>query len=235
MVKYSKLYGHKNKTFVAISSGANMDFDRLRFVSERADSSESLMAVSIPERPGSFRELYTFLYPRNVTGFIYRHNGTSKANVFVSFQALSGKSLDEDKLYITENLKQNGYGVTDLSNNEMAKSHVQHLAGGRATSDILKTNDPAIQYQELLYRFEFPEAPGALNKFLSTVNHFNQGWSISLFHYRNHGHDFGRVLVGLLVKQSESKEFQLFLENLGYAYYQENGNAAAKLLLEILP
>ena len=235
MVKYSKLYGHKNKTFVAISSGANMDFDRLRFVSERADSSESLMAVSIPERPGSFRELYTLLYPRNVTEFIYRHNGTSKANVFVSFQALSGKSLDEDKLYVTRNLKENGYEVTDLSNNEMAKSHVKHLAGGRATSDILKTSDATIHYRELLYRFEFPEAPGALNKFLSTVNHFNQGWSISLFHYRNHGHDFGRVLVGLLVKDSENKEFQSFLENLGYNYYQENGNAAAKLLLEILP
>ena len=222
MVKYSKLYSDKGKTFVAISSGANMDFDRLRFVSERADSSESLMAVAIPEKAGSFRKLYKRIYPRNVTEFIYRHNGSSKANVFVSFQALSGHSSQQDKEAVCKDLITEGYIVTDLSSNEMAKSHARHLAGGRATSDIL--NDTEIK--ELVFRFEFPEAPGALNKFLDTINQFNQGWSISLFHYRNHGHDFGRVLVGLLVKDSEKVAFNLFLQKLGYTYYEETNNIA---------
>lgn len=222
MVKYSKLYCDKGKTFVAISSGANMDFDRLRFVSERADSSESLMSVAIPEKAGSFRKLYKRIYPRNVTEFIYRHNGCSKANVFVSFQALSGQSSQQDKEAVYKDLIGEGYIVTDLSSNEMAKSHARHLAGGRATSDVL--NDTEVK--ELVFRFEFPEAPGALNKFLDTINQFNQGWSISLFHYRNHGHDFGRVLVGLLVKDSEKVAFNLFLQKLGYTYYEETNNIA---------
>jgi len=222
MVKYSRQNNCKGKTFVAISSGANMDFDRLRFVSERADSSETLMAVGIPERPGAFRELYSQIHPRNVTEFSYRQGGGStQANVFVSFQAKTGRTLDEDKPLLQEQLLQKGYVVTDLSMNEMAKAHARHLAGGRF---FRLDKDPKMH--ELVYRFEFPEAPGALDKFLHNINHFNQGWSISMFHYRNHGHDFGRVLVGLLVHDDERPAFQAFLDNLGYTFYEESQNTA---------
>ena len=162
--------GGGGKTYVAISSGANMDFDRLRFVSERADSSETLISVAIPERPGSFRELYSVLYPRNVTEFSYRCNGTGKANVFVSYQSTPGRSLEEDRPVLTEALTSRGYAVTDLAGNEMAKAHARHLAGGRAVAGAA-----AGAGREVVYRFEFPEAPGALDKFLHTLNHFNQG------------------------------------------------------------
>lgn len=230
MVKYSKLTGCKGKTLIAVSSGANMDFDRLRFVSERADSSECLMAVGIPERPGSFRQLYSVLYPRNVTEFSYRHNNSTKANVFVSFQALPGKTLMEDKITMEQKLKENGYTFTDLSDNEMAKAHARHLSGGRREDIGFIYNSHGEKEKdnmtELLFRFEFPEAPGALDKFLSNFNQFNQGWSISLFHYRNHGHDFGRVLVGALVHEGERAAFDNFLDRLGYTNYEETNNIA---------
>lgn len=231
MVKYAKLNHVKGQTFVAISSGANMDFDRLRFVSERADNSETLMSVAIPERPGAFSELYSYIHPRNVTEFSYRHNGGKQANVFVSFQTLRSKSLEEDKQAIQQLLTSKGYRVCDLSDNEMAKGHARHLAGGRAFisdggTNSTESNDFADK-SELVYRFEFPESPGALNIFLQTVHRCNNGqWSISLFHYRNHGHDFGRVLVGLLVNQSDMEEFGRFLEQLGYSYYDETNNTA---------
>lgn len=170
LVKYTRMHNCKNMTMVAIASGANMDFDRLRFVSERADSSETLISVAIPERPGSFRELYSIIYPRNVTEFSYRWNGSDKANVFVSYQCLPGRMLKEDKPVLKEALLSKGYLVTDLSMNEMAKAHARHLAGGRAHYYDQKDGK-----NELLFRFEFPEAPGALNKFLHTLNHFNQG------------------------------------------------------------
>jgi len=231
MVKYSKLYDCKDKTFVAISSGANMDFDRLRFVSERADSSETLMSVSIPEQPGSFRMLHSLLHPRNITEFSYRHNGSDSANIFVSLQLLPGKNQNDDKNYISTLLASKGYNVSDLSRNEMAKAHARHLVGGRGLESIVSSGDHK-QLQELVYRFEFPEAPGALDRFLSTVAKFNEGWSFSLFHYRNHGHDFGRVLVGLLVEKSEMKAFQSFLDNLGYNYYDETNNIAYSQFLK---
>lgn len=231
MVKYSKLYDCKDKTFVAISSGANMDFDRLRFVSERADSSETLMSVSIPEQPGSFRTLHSLLHPRNITEFSYRHNGSDSANVFVSLQLLPGKNQSDDKNYVSTLLASKGYSVSDLSRNEMAKAHARHLVGGRGLESIVSSGDHK-QFQELVYRFEFPEAPGALDRFLSTVAKFNEGWSFSLFHYRNHGHDFGRVLVGLLVEKSDMKAFQSFLDNLGYTYYDETNNIAYSQFLK---
>jgi threonine dehydratase len=230
MVKYSQQHAGKasGQTFVAISSGANMDFDRLRFVSERADSSEALLSVTIPERAGAFRALYQLLHPRNVTEFSYRHNASSEANVIVSFQALSGKAIDVDKAAILAALRQNNYAVEDLSDNEMAKAHARHLAGGRAVHNLPTAVMELAggNVSELVYRFEFPEAPGALDKFLHTLNHFNQGWSISLFHYRNHGHDYGRVLVGLLVRDAERPAFQTFLDKLAYAYYDETTNVA---------
>jgi len=231
MVKYSKLYDCKDKTFVAISSGANMDFDRLRFVSERADSNETLMSVAIPEQPGSFRMLHSLLHPRNITEFSYRHNGSGSANVFVSLQLLPGKKQDEDRNFVSTLLASKGYHVSDLSRNEMAKAHARHLVGGRGLESIVSSDDNK-KMQELVYRFEFPEAPGALDRFLTTVAKFNQGWSISLFHYRNHGHDFGRVLVGLLVEKSEMKAFESFLDNLGYTYYDETSNIAYSQFLK---
>lgn len=254
LVKYARQHNCRNMTMIAIASGANMDFDRLRFVSERADSSETLISVAIPERPGSFRELHSIIYPRNVTEFSYRWNGSEKANVFVSYQSLTGRSLDEDKPVLKEALHSKGYIVTDLSSNEMAKAHARHLAGGRANQ-----YDRASDKSELVYRFEFPEAPGALNKFLHTLNHFNQGvfapslpsffdtrtpptsiirpllyylgWSITLFHYRNHGHDFGRVLVGLVVGEKDREAFAAFLENLEYKFYDETNNVAYEQFL----
>ena len=198
------------------------------------------------------------LHPRNITEFSYRHNGSATANVIVSFQALTGKKIEEDKVNISAVLGANGFSVTDLSNNEMAKSHARHLAGGRRAhvtefeefqkhiasesetvqnvqtvfTDVPYSTDssgkPSVcDFEEVLYRFEFPEAPGALNKFLDTIEKFNKiGWNISLWHYRNHGHDFGRVLVGLEVKKIDFPALQLFLDNLGYNYYDETSNTA---------
>ena len=218
MVKFVKTNNWSDKTCVAITSGANIDFDRLRFVSERADASESIFSITIPERPGSFRELYALLYPRNVTEFSYRHSGdgASEANVIISFQAKLGVPINEDKKTIGLILESKGYKLVDLSNNELAKAHTRHMSGGRA----------GMQHEEVIYRFEFPEAPGALNKFLHTLNHHNQGWNISMWHYRNCGHDIGRVLVGLLVKEEEKPNFQIFLKNLGYTHYEETHNTA---------
>ena len=179
----------------------------------------------------------------------------------MSFQALTGKKIEEDKVSIIATLGAKGFAVTDLSDNEMAKSHARHLAGGRrafvsefeefqmqsgsssaskstessaataaATAHPISESVPrqtATEFEEVLYRFEFPEAPGALNKFLDTTAKYNKiGWNISLFHYRNHGHDFGRVLVGLEVKAVDFPALQLFLENLGYNYYDETKNTA---------
>jgi threonine dehydratase len=222
MAKYARENRIEGQTFVAITSGANMDFDRLRFVSERADSSETLMSVNIPDRPGSFRQLYNFIYPRNVTEFCYRYNGTDRASVFMSFQALAGRSLSSDVPEVMAILKEKGFHATDLSGNEMAKAHARHLAGGHKGVN----RDLDMMYKELVYRFEFPESPGALSRFLNTLDEQNQGWNITLFHYRNHGHDFGRVLVGLMVKPEELSIFNGFLKNLGYTYYDETNNSA---------
>eukprot|EP01036_Dinobryon_divergens_P024364 gene24364-32809_t len=191
MVKYVAKYGISGQSMIAISSGANMDFDRLRFVSERADSSETLMSVTIPE------------------------------------QAIAGRPVEEDKATIVAILQSQGFALQDLSNNEMAKAHARHMSGGRAvrsfasgfTLDQSSSESQGDALYEVIYRFEFPEAPGALNRFLDTLNRFNQGWSISLFHYRNRGHDCGRVLVG-------------FLEQLEYTYIDETNNASYELFLK---
>lgn len=210
MVKYIQENECKNQKFVVISSGANMDFDRLRFVSERADSSEALIAVRTPEKPGTFRKMQSLLHPRNITEFSYRHDGTDTAMTIVSFQAVAGRTLDEDKKTVESVLKENGFGFMDLEHNEVAKTHVRYMAGGRSPKllELIKkkcvnNNDPTQEHtvhhhhhhqqdvvgeeKELLYRFEFPEHAGALDRFLTTLDKFNQGWSITLFHYRNHG------------------------------------------------
>ncbi len=207
----------KGRTVVAIACGANMNFDRLRFVAERAELGEhreAVLAVTIPERPGSFRALCGLLGKRNVTEFNYRMADPAEAHVFIGV-SVSGRE-ETDRLIAQ--LRRAGLAAVDLSDNEMAKLHVRHLVGGHAP----------VRSGERVYRFEFPERPGALMNFLA---HMGSGWNISLFHYRNHGADVGRVLVGLQVPQKEGAAFRRFLRDLGYDYADETRNPAYRLFL----
>ena len=207
----------KGKTLVAVASGANMNFDRLRYIAERAElgeQREAVLAVTIPETPGSFKTFCSLLGARNITEFNYRFSDPKTARVFVG---LSVPGAGEGKR-VVELLKRHGIDALDLSDNEMAKLHIRHLVGGRAPDAV----------NEVLYRFEFPERPGALMRFLESMS---QGWNISLFHYRNHGADHGRVLVGIQVPDKEKPSFQTFLEGLGYRYWDESHNPAYRLFL----
>jgi threonine dehydratase len=219
-----KKYVHENElsgqTLVAITSGANMDFDRLRFVSERADESERTLAVTIPEQAGTFRALYGLIWPRNVTEFSYRYNHHSDgddAHIFISFQPVM--NIENDFESVMHNLEENGFSCIDLTHNELAKVHVRHMAGGRS-----------VVPDERLFRFEFPESPGALQRFLLSLD---MSWNVSLFHYRNHGDDFGRVLVGIQVPTScdNNSRVPAFLDNLGYSYVEETNNPAYQYFL----
>ena len=216
MKKYIEENNISGQTMVAITSGANMDFDRLRFVSERADGSEKSLAVTIPEKPGAFRALYNLIWPRNVTEFSYRFETEQKANIFISFQPLVNVEDDFEKT--VEILHDNDFKCYDLSHNDLAKTHLRHLAGGRA----------AVPH-ERLFRFNFPESPGALQRFLHSLD---MSWNVSLFHYRNHGHDFGRVLVGIQVPDETGDTLQSFLDNLGYEYTDETENPAYSTFLK---
>ena len=215
--KYLEREGVSDKTLVAIDSGANMNFDRLRHVSERAElgeRNEAIMAVTIPEKPGSFRRFCNTIGKRGVTEFNYRYADDKDAQVFVGVQ-LAGSDDGKDEMIAC--LTDKGYPVIDMSDNEMAKLHIRHMVGGHAGVE-----------NELLYRFEFPERPGALMEFLTKMG---RGWNISLFHYRNHGAAYGRVLVGVQVPQGGKKQFQAFLEELGYTYQEESDNPAYQLFL----
>jgi threonine dehydratase len=203
---------------VSILSGANLNFDRLRHISERAnigENLEALIAVEIPERRGAFLEFCTALGSRNVTEFNYRYTTSRQAQIFVGV-SLSGTRTDAAT--IVSALAEAGYRVLNLSDNELAKLHVRHMVGGPVHG--LK--------DELLYRFEFPERPGALLAFLRAVG---VQWNISLFHYRNHGSDYGRVLAGVQVPESERAEFIEHLDTLGYDYWPETANAAYQMFL----
>jgi len=204
-------------TFVAIACGANMNFDRLRFVAERAElgeKREAIIAVTIPERPGSFREFCRLLGKRSVTEFNYRYADPQVAHLFVGIEVANR----DETAHLLSELKRARIEASDLSDNEMAKLHVRHLVGGHA---------PTAE-NEILYRFEFPERPGALMKFLNSMSH---GWNISLFHYRNHGADYGRVLAGIQVPPSDKAEFRAFLDRLGYVYVDETANPAYRMFL----
>jgi len=206
----------RDLTLVATASGANMDFDRLRFVSERADSSETMLSVLIPEQVGAFRHLITHIEPRNVTEFSYRAGDPKCASVYLSFQA-RGATHEErsaDAQEVVSTLVGQGFDVTDLASNELAKAHLRHLGGGRA-------NLP----NERLIRFEFPERPGALSHFLDALNTGDSGWNVSLFQYRNHGADIGRVLAGIEVPPEQLEQMREVLERVGYRYYMEDDNA----------
>jgi threonine dehydratase len=207
----------RDQTFVAIASGANMNFDRLRFVAEEAELGEhreAILAVTIPEKPGSFKAFCALLGPRNVTEFNYRFDDPAKAQVFVGVQVQNR----EETARLTRALRRAGLKTYDLSNNELAKLHVRHTVGGHA---------PTVK-NEFLYRFEFPERPGALTRFLTSMS---RGWNISLFHYRNHGADYGRVLVGMQVPPQDKQKFRMFLAKVGYPYWDETRNPAYRLFL----
>jgi threonine dehydratase len=205
------------KTCVAIACGANMNFDRLRFVAERAEvgeAREALFAVSIDEKPGSFKAFIDVLGARNITEFNYRMANPKTAQVFVGI-GVSGKP---ERLIVGKAIKKAGLKVLDLTEDEMAKLHIRHLVGGHSANAS----------NERLFRFEFPERPGALMRFLTALN---QGWNISLFHYRNHGADTGRVLVGLQIPDAEQSRVPVFLKKLDYPWVEETHNPAYQLFL----
>lgn len=215
--EYARREGWRGKRLVAVTSGANMNFDRLRFVAERAelgDSKEAVLAVTIPERPGSFSAFLETLGHRNVTEFNYRYGDASEAHIFV------GVTTEDraDAQNIIDACKSRGLNVIDLTDDEMAKTHMRYMVGGRA----------AEVKNERLYRFVFPERPGALTRFLQNLQ---SRWNISLFHYRNHGSDYGRVLVGMQVPSTDGPAFEQFLDGLGYAYQEETQNPAYQLFL----
>lgn len=214
---YVERHRLKGKTLVAVASGANMNFDRMRFVAERAEvgeQREAVLAVTLPEQPGSYRKFLALIGARNITEFNYRFNDHREAHVFVGVQVTSRA----ESLKLVEQLRKHGYATLDLTDDEMAKLHIRHLVGGHS---------PQVDH-ELVYRFEFPERPGALMNFLSRMS---SGWNISLFHYRNHGADYGRVLVGMQVPPAEMRQFKEFLRNLGYVHWNETDNPAYKLFL----
>ena len=219
--EYARQHKLKDKNLIAISSGANMNFDRLRFVAERAEfgeQREAVFAVTLPEKPGAYKKFLSLIGKRNVTEFNYRYHTASEAHVFVGVQVSDRK----ESLKLVESLQKHGYPTLDLTDDEMAKNHIRHMVGGHAPAVCEKG------LHELLYRFEFPEKPGALMNFLTQMS---AGWNISLFHYRNHGADYGRVLVGMQVPPGEMGEFKVFLKNLGYAHWDESKNPAYKLFL----
>lgn len=208
---------HRPETLVAITTGANVNFDRLRFVAEQAEvgeGREAILAVTIPERPGSFREFCSLIGTRNITEFNYRIADSDAAHVFVGVQVRGRGDIPE----LVATLEGRGLRAFDLTDDDMAKVHIRHLVGGRS----------ALAEHEILYRFEFPERPGALMRFLEAMA---GDWNISLFHYRNHGADYGRVLVGMQVPPGEMVQFRRFLRAVGYPHWEETHNPAYELFL----
>ena len=220
--KYVALHKTKGETYAAILCGANMNFDRLRFVAERAEvgeEREALFAVTIPEQRGSFKRFCEVIGalpggPRSVTEFNYRISDKATAHVFVGLTTLKGESAK-----IAGNFTRHGFKALDLTHDELAKEHIRHMVGGRS----------ALSKDERLLRFIFPERPGALMKFLAAMQ---PGWNISLFHYRNQGADFGRILVGLQVPKADNKSFKTFLDTVGYPHVEETSNPAYQLFLQ---
>jgi len=212
--------GGGQSTLAAIVSGANINFHRLRHISERAElgeGREAVLAVTIPERPGSFRDFCDALGEHDVTEFNYRYADEREAHVFVGIQ-LDGPAQKEG---VIRDLAGRGYQTVDMSENELAVVHVRHLVGGRS-------HGAAHAGDERLLRFEFPERPGALRRFLAQMR---PDWNISLFHYRNHGSAVGRVLVGMQVAAGEQDAFDAFLAELAYPWIEETANPAYRLFL----
>lgn len=218
MKKYVEEQNIKGQVIVAIDSGANINFDRLRHVAERSELGEhreALFAVTIPEEIGSFRKFCELVGLRGMTEFNYRYGDTKQAHIFVGIQLQNG--LDE-KNELLKSLQEHHYTVEDMTDNEMAKLHVRYMVGGRGNG----------VKNERLFRFEFPERPGALLRFL---NYMGERWNISLFHYRNHGAAYGRVLAGIQVPKEDNEELESFLQNLGYSWWEETNNPAYTMFL----
>ena len=214
--KFVETSGVQGQHLVAIESGANINFDRLRHVAERAqvgEQKELLLAVTIPEQPGSFLKFCEALGRRSITEFNYRYFGEKNAHIFVGVEISNGL---RDSEVLVEHLRNEGYEVTNMTGNDLAVEHVRYMVGGHAPRLL----------DELIYSFEFPERPGALLKFLSTMG---GRWNISLFHYRNHGAAFGRVLMGIQVAKTERREFREFLNEIGFSYKEETQNPAYRL------
>ena len=215
--QYVAKHGCKGQTFVTITCGANMNFDRLRFVAERAEVGEhreALFAVTIPEERGSFKRFCELLGPRSVTEFNYRIADAKQAQVFVGIAT----QKQEESLKLAKTFVKHGFDTVDLTDNELAKQHVRHMVGGR--SDLA--------HEERLYRFLFPERPGALMRFLAAMH---PNWNITLFHYRNQGADYGRILVGLQVPKADKAALRDFLTTLGYPFEDETSNPVYQLFL----
>ncbi len=222
---HCSINSYKNKNLVAIACGANMNFERLRFVAERAElgeERETMLAVEIPERAGSLRELCNILGKRSLTEFSYRMAEGEKAQIFMGVQVKN----HTDKQNLIERFNNKKIKCLDLSSDELSKLHLRHMVGGRLTSKSISTFYK--NSKELLYRFEFPEKPGAL---MSFVDRLRPEWTISIFHYRNHGSDIGRIVVGVLVKETEMSQWNSFLKELGYKYWDETKNPAYCLFL----
>jgi threonine dehydratase len=216
--RYVEQHSVRARTLIAINSGANMNFGRLRHVSERAEigeHTEALLAVEIPERPGAFLKFCEALGTRNITEFNYRYAPGATARIFAGVSLQRGLA---EAAELAATLARHGYSVLDLSDNELAKLHIRHLVGGQV---------PGLE-NELLYRFEFPERPGALLAFLQAIGN---RWNISLFHYRNHGSDYGRVLAGVQVPPEDRARFDEHLQTLGFAHWDETANPAYHLFL----
>lgn len=219
MKKYVEREACSDKTLIAIDSGANVNFDRLRHIAERSElgeKREAIIAARIPEKPGSFKRFCSALGSRNITEFNYRYSDESNAIVFAGVQLKAGGGGREE---LVNELRSSDYEVEDLSDNEIAKIHVRYMVGGHA---------PANLENEVIYRFEFPERPGALMKFLSKLG---SKWNISMFHYRNHGAAYGRVLVGMQIPRAEREKVEGFLEEIGYNFWEETDNKAYQLFL----
>jgi len=215
--RYCEAARWRNRDVIAVASGANVNFDRLRYVAERADIGErreAIFAVTIPERPGALRRFCAILGGHNITEFNYRYADPSRAHIFVGVQVRDFSEIRR----LAAALRRRGYAALDMTDNEMAKLHARYMVGGRAPNAV----------NEILYRFEFPERPGALKNFLDQMG---GRWNISLFHYRSHGADFGRVLAGMQVPRRDKKAFQRFLDSLGYEYAEETRNPAYRLFL----
>ena len=216
--RYVEREGIAGESLVAVVCGANVNFDRLRHIAERAELGErreALLAVTIPERPGSLREFCHAIGARSITEFNYRFADPGDAHIFVGVEL---RDVESDRQALISGLADRGYPVVDMTDNEMAKIHVRYMVGGRSGS----------AGDELLYRLNFPERPGALLRFLT---HMGEHWNISLFHYRNHGADYGRVLIGVQVPGDETEAFKTFLADIGYEYVEETGNPAYDLFL----
>jgi threonine dehydratase len=219
--EYAQRHKLRDKALVAVASGANTNFDRLRFVAERAEigeQREAVLAVTLPEQPGAYKKFVSLIGRHNITEFNYRYHQRREAHVYVGLQVANRAESSR----LVEMLKKHGYPTLDLSEDETAKLHVRHMVGGHAP----QVRDGGMS--EIVYRFEFPERPGALMNFL---NQMSADWNISLFHYRNHGADTGRVLVGMQVPPADMEEFRAFLQKLGYRSWNESENPAYRLFL----